>query len=161
MGALTLPCSSVIDVLNNQSAVLQQWFASETQRIDGFIVRKCEAWLEPVEFAKGDGDKEFDNAQFHLMICSKRDIWRIPFDLVFYREPCVQEDGSNAGPGLQFNVLDENGERVLVDYFPASPFQPDRPISAEQFCRYWFAKLLKSHHVNRIFAYKEYEAEVE
>ncbi|WP_299728539.1 hypothetical protein [uncultured Endozoicomonas sp.] len=161
MGALTLPCSSVVDVLNNQSAVLQQWFSHEPQQVNGLLIRKSECWLEPVEFVSANHDQAFDSARFHLMVVSKRDIWRIQLDLIFYCDSYTKEDGSNAGPGLQFAVLDDNGDRVVIDHFATSQLQPDQAMPAEQFCLYWFSRLFKSPCINRIFAYKEYEAEID
>lgn len=50
MGALTLPCSSIDDLLQQKSAALQQWLSSGGRKIEGLVVRKFPAWLESDQF---------------------------------------------------------------------------------------------------------------
>ena len=161
MGSLTLPCSSVIDWMNHQSTILQQWFTNEPQRIEGFILRKCNAWLEPLEFFPASNTNEASRARFDLMINSKRDLWRIRLELTFHLNNYVTEDGSNVGPGLLFAVFDGDGRPVPVDYLTIGSEALEQPLPAEPFCEFWFNKLFKSARIKRVFAYKEYEAEVE
>ncbi|MFK0573379.1 hypothetical protein [Endozoicomonas sp.] len=161
MGALTLPCSSVDDLLHSQSAALQEWFASGGHKIDGLLVRKSSSWLEPEQFIKAGSDVRFDTARFHLMMCTKRDIWRVCIDMVFHTRVRLMEDGSAAGPGLLFSVLDDEGKSIPVDYFAVSVPASAESIAPEQWCSYWFTKFVKSHRINRVFAYKEFEAEID
>ena len=163
MGALTLPCSSIDDVLQQQSAAIQQWFSSGGRKIDGLVVRKCPSWLESDQFIKAGSGARFDTARFRLLMCNKRDIWRVSVDMVFHPKVWLMGDGSTAGPGILFNVQDDEGQSVLIDYFEAgnlTSLELDA-IMPEQWCLYWFRKLAKSQHINRIFAYKEFEAEVD
>ena len=95
------------------------------------------------------------------MMCNKENLWRVTVDMVFHREPWLQEDGSIAEQGVQFFVLNDDEQRIAVDFFAASLFPTDVPLTAEQCCLYWFRKLAKSHHINRIFAYKVFEAELD
>lgn len=161
MGALTLPCSSIDELLNSQSAALQQWFSSGGHKIDGLLVRKCPSWLEPEQFIKANADVRFDTACFRLMMCSKRDIWRVSVEMVFHTESRVMDDGTKVGPGILFCVLNDEGKSISVDYFVVSIPPSAESITSEQWCSYWFGKLAKSHYLNRIFAYKEFEAEID
>ncbi|MGO0305824.1 hypothetical protein ACTL6P_04285 [Endozoicomonas acroporae] len=161
MGALTLPCSSIDDLLQQQSAALQQWLASGDRKIEGLVVRKFPAWLESDQFIKAGSGAQFDTARFRLMMCNKYDIWRVNIDMIFHPRVRLLDDGSTAGPGILFNVLDDEGQSVLIDYFEAGVPAPADSITPEHWCTYWFKKLTRSHHINRIFAYKEYEAEID
>ncbi|WP_419533343.1 hypothetical protein [Endozoicomonas sp.] len=58
-------------------------------------------------------------------------------------------------------MLDDEDQSVLIDYFEVSIPASADSITPEQWCTYWFMKLAKSHHINRIFAYKEFEAEID
>ncbi|USE38294.1 hypothetical protein [Endozoicomonas sp. SCSIO W0465] len=161
MGALTLPCSSIDDLLQQHSAALQQWFASGDRKIEGLVIRKFPSWLESEQFIKAGSGAQFDTARFRLMMSNQRDIWRVTIDMIFHPKARLLDDGSTAGPGILFNVLDDEDQGIPIDYFAAStPFSADS-ITPEQWCTYWFKKLAKSHHINRIFAYKEFEAEVD
>lgn len=161
MEALTIPHSSFDDLLHGQAAALQQWFARGGQKIEDLIIRKFPSWLEPDQFLSVSANESFDTARFRLMMCNKENLWRVTVDMVFHREPWQQEDGSIAEQGVQFFVLNDDEQRIAVDFFAASLFPTDVPLTAEQCCLYWFRKLAKSHHINRIFAYKVFEAELD
>lgn len=161
MEALTIPHSSFGDLLHGQAAALQQWFARGGQKIEDLIIRKFPSWLEPDQFLSVSANEPFDTARFRLMMCNKENLWRVTVDMVFHREPWQQEDGSIAEQGVQFFVLNDDEQRIAVDFFAASLFPTDVPLTAEQCCLYWFRKLAKSHHINRIFAYKVFEAELD
>ena len=161
MGALTLPCSSIDDLLQQQSATLQQWFSSGGRKIEGLVIRKFPSWLESDQFISAGSGAQFDTARFRLMMCNKRDIWRVSIDMVFHPKARLMDDGSTVGPGILFNVLDDEDQSVLIDYFEVSIPASADSITPEQWCTYWFMKLAKSHHINRIFAYKEFEAEID
>lgn len=160
MGALTLPCSSIDELLKYQSARLQQWFSSG-DKIEGLIVRKFPSWLEPVQFIPAGSDVQFDTARFHLMMSNTRDVWRVSVDMVFHLKARLLDDGSTAGPGILFNVLDDDGRMILIDYFVPGITAAPESITPEQWCLHWFRRLAKSHNINRIFAYKAFEAEIE
>ncbi|WP_257266422.1 hypothetical protein [Endozoicomonas sp. ONNA2] len=119
MGALTLPCSSVDDLLQQQSAAMQQWFASGGQKIEGLVVRKFPAWLESDQFITADSGAQFNTARFRLMMRNKRDIWRVNMDMIFHPGARLLDDGSTVGPGLLFNVLDDEDHGILIAYFQA------------------------------------------
>ena len=161
MEALTMPRSSFDDLLHGQAAALQQWFARGGQKIEDLIIRKFPSWLEPDQFLSVSANEPFDTARFRLMMCNKENLWRVTVDMVFHREPWQQEDGSIAEQGVQFFVLNDDEQRIAVDFFAASLFPTNVPLTAEQCCLYWFRKLAKSHHINRIFAYKVFEAELD
>ncbi len=161
MGALALPCSSISEWLENHSSALQQWFSRGGQTIDGFQFRKCPAWIEPEQFIKSCEQTPHDTARFRLMICNKRDVWRVRISMVFHTKARLMEDGSTVGPGILFSVLDEEGHNFFVDYFTASLSSCNESIMPEQWCIFWFNKLARSRQLNRIFAYKTYEAEID
>ena len=161
MEALTKPCSSIDGLLHDQTVALQRWFARGGQRIEDLIVRKFPSWLEPEQFLNASTDEPFATARFRLMMCNKQSLWRVCVEMVFHDEPRDLEDGSIAEPGILFYVLDDEDQRVEVDYFAANLFPTDLSVTPEQWCLYWFRKLAKSHHINRIFAYKVFEAELD
>ncbi|WP_257284245.1 hypothetical protein [Endozoicomonas sp. SESOKO1] len=161
MGALTLPCSSINDVLQQQSAAIRQWFSSGGRKIDGLVIRKFPSWLESDRFIKAGSGARFDTARFRLMMCNKRDIWRVSVDMVFHPKVRLLGDGSTAGPGILFSVQDDEGKGVPIDYFEAGNLTSSGSITPEQWCLYWFRKLARSQHINQIFAYKEFEAEID
>ena len=159
--ALTIPRSSIDDLLHDQAAALQQWFARGGQRIEDLIIRKFPAWLEPDRFLSVSAGESSDTARFRLMMCNKESLWRVTVDMVFRHESWLQEDGSIVERGVQFFVLNKDEQRVAVDCFAASLFPTNIPLTPEQTCLYWFRKLAKSHHINRIFAHKVFEAELD
>ena len=161
MEALTRPCSSIDDLLHNQAAALQQWFAGGGQKIGNLIIRKFPSWLEPDQFLSASDSVSFDTARFRLIMRNKEYLWRVSVDMVFCHEPWLQEDGTIVEQGLKFYVLDSDGQRIAVDFFAVNLFPTDISVSPEQWCLYWFRKLAKSHHINRIFAYKVFEAELD
>ena len=162
MEALTEPCSSIDDLLHDQAAALQQWFARGGQKIEDLIIRKFPSWLEPDQFLSASSTSvSFDTARFRLIMRNKENLWRVSVDMVFCHESWLQEDGSIVEQGIKFYVLDRDGQQVAVDFFAASLFPADISVSPEQWCLYWFRKLAKSHHINRIFAYKVFEAELD
>ena len=161
MGALTLPCSSIDDLLQQQSAALRQWFSSDGRKIKGLVVRKFPAWIESDQFINAGSGAQYNTARFRLMMCNKRDLWSVRIDMVFHPKARLMDDGSTVGPGILFNVLDDEDQSVLIDYFGVSVPDSAESITPEQWCTYWFKKLAKSRNINRIFAYKEFEAEID
>ena len=161
MEALTKPCSSIDDLLHDQAAALQKWFAGGGQKIENLIIRKFPSWLEPERFLSTSTNVSFDTARFRLIMRNKENLWRVSVDMVFCHDSWLQEDGSIAEQGIKFYVLDNDGQRVAVDFFAASLFPTEISVTPEQWCLYWFRKLTRSHHINRIFAYKVFEAELD
>lgn len=161
MEALTKPCSSIDDLLHDQAAALQQWFASGGRKIEDLIIRKFPSWLEPEQFLDAGIEEPFATARFRLMMRNKQNLWRITIEMVFHDEPWTLEDGTTAESGILFYVLDDKDQRVAVDYFAASLFPAGLSVTPEQWCLYWFRKLAKSHHINCIFAHKVFEAELD
>lgn len=161
MGAITLPCSSVDEVLNGHSAALKQWFADKDHVLDGLMVRKFPSRLEPDQFMPSSSETPFNVARFRLMMSNAREEWRITLEMVFHSRPRLMEDGSAMGSGILFNVLDEEGAAVTIDYFAIGNNEFSQPLSAGHWCLYWFKKLSKSPKFNQIFAYKTLEKELE
>ena len=161
MGALALIYSSIGDWLDSHSSALQLWFSESVRTIDGFQFRKCPAWLEPELFIKACEHTKYDNARFQLKICNKRDIWRVRISMVFHTKARLMEDGTTVGPGILFTVLDDEGRSFFVDYFAISLSALEKSVAPDQWCIFWFNKLARSRQLNRIFAYKTYEAEME
>ena len=161
MGSLTLPRSSIDDLLRQQSAALRQWFSSGSRKIEGLVVRKFPAWLESDKFIDAGSGAQYNTARFRLMMCNKRDLWSVRIDMIFHPKARLMDDGTTVGPGILFNVLDDEDQGVLVDYFGVRVPDSANLVTSEQWCLHWFKKLAKSHNINRIFAYKEFEAEIE
>lgn len=70
--------------LQAQSPKLQSWFNNQPAAIEGLVIRKYTAWLEPQRFLPADENTAYDRARFDLMINTGRDIWSITLDMVFY-----------------------------------------------------------------------------
>ena len=161
MGAIQTPDMTVEEILNNKSELVRQRFTDSDTSLGEVLVRKFPSRLEPDTFYQAGEKNPFDKARFRLVMSNQREEWWVAIDLIFHSRKRLLADGSMVGAGMQFNVITEEGKGLLVDYFSIDTTEELETLSAEDWCIYWFKKLVRSPQISSIFAHKEFERELE
>lgn len=161
MGAIQAPESSIEQILEQRSNTIKQRISGSPESFGDLTVRKFPSRLEPQSYISADSDVPFDRARFALVMSNGREEWRVTMDLVFHVRRKLKDDGSMLDPGLQFNVVDDEGKSIFVDYISLNPAEEQADISCEQWVVQWFQKLVRKSEFSAAFAYKEFERELE
>ena len=161
MGAIHAPESSIEQILEKHSSTIKQRISDDLESFGDLIVRKFPSRLEPQSYIPADSDIPFDRARFGLVMSNGREEWRVTMDLIFHVRRRLQTDGSMLDPGLQFNVVDEDGKSIPVDYVSLNLAEEDLSMPSEEWAVQWFQKLVRKSEFSVAFAYKEFERELE
>ena len=161
MGVIHAPGSTIEQVLETHSSVIKQLIAEGVESFGSLTVRKFPSRLEPESYIPANSAIPFDHARFRLVMSNSREEWRITLDMIFHVRRKLQADGSMLNPGLQFNVVDEDGKSIFVDYMSLDLTEEENNISSEQWTIQWFQKLVRKSEFSPVFAHKEFERELE
>ena len=161
MGAVHAPESSIEQILDKHSSAIKQRIADSEEYFGDLTVRKFPSRLEPEGYIPANNDVPFDRARFRLVMSNSREEWRVTMDMIFHVRKKLLADGSMLDPGLQFNVVDEDGKSIFVDYLSLEITEELACMSCEKWAVYWFQKLVRKSEFSAAFAYKEFERELE
>ena len=161
MGAIQTPCSSVEQLLGDKAAAVRQCVKKGQKSIGELTVRRFPTRLEPESYIPADADMPFERVRFRLVMSNSREEWKITMDMIFHTRKRLLEDGSMADPGLQFNVVDENGKSLFIDYMSAEPSEELEHLSGAQWSMFWFRKITRRPEFSSVFAYKEFVRELD
>lgn len=161
MGAIHAPESSIEQILEHHSSTIKQLISEGAESFGDLTVRKFASRLEPESYIPANSDIPFDRARFRLVMSNSREEWRVTLDMIFHVRRRLQADGSMLDPGLQFNVVDEDGKSIFVDYMSLELEEEQASISSEEWVVLWFQKLVRKSDFSTVFAYKEFERELE
>ena len=161
MGAIHAPESSIEHILETRSRAIKQRIADSKESFGDLTVRKFPSRLEPESYIPANSDVPFDRARFRLVMSNSREEWRVVMDMIFHIRKKLQADGSMLDPGIQFNVVDEDGKNVYIDYMSMNVADEDMAAPCEQWVAHWFQKLVRKSEFSAAFAYKEFERELE
>ena len=161
MGAIHAPESSIEQILEIHSSTIKQRITDGAGSFGDLTVRKFKSRLEPDSYIPANSDVPFDRARFRLVMSNSREEWRVTLDMIFHVRRRLQADGSMLDPGLQFNVVDEDGKSIFVDYMSLDLSEEPLGNSSEEWAIQWFQKLVRKSEFSAVFAYKEFERELE
>ena len=161
MGAIHTPCATLEQLLEHQSEQVRQRLASNQQSFGVLTIRKFPTRLEPVAYISADSDIPFDRVRFDLFLNNTREEWKLSMDMIFHTRRRLLSDGSMVDPGLQFNVVDEEGKSLFVDYVSVEPSEELEAMSPEQWALHWFQKIARRPDFSAVFAHKEFVQELD
>ena len=157
----TVNASDISTLLRHKAVDVKKWFESGPQKIPDLLVRKCPASAETIEFIPSSKEREPDCARFELTMQSGERFWIVTLEMAFHSMRWVSGETINF-PGLMFNVIDQKGNRVPIDYYTLKYTPALKALQPEVWCQAWLQKILKKPVIKIIFAHKiAMEVEVE
>lgn len=161
MGAIYTPCASIEQLLEHQAGLIKQKLTKKTASFGVLTVRKFPTRLKPVKYISADSDIPFDRTRFSLVLSNTREEWKLTMDMVFHTRKRLLTDGSMVDPGLQFNIVDEDGKSSFVDFISVEPSEELEAMSAEEWALHWFRKISRRPEFSSVFAHKEFVRELD
>ena len=161
MEAIQASCLSFEQILEQKAKAIQKRFTQNPRSFGDLLVRKFSSRLEPVAFLIADSEIPFERARFKLVMSNTREEWRIKLDMVFHTRRRLLSDGSMADPGLQFNVVDEDGKSTFVEFISLEHIEELDAVACEEWVLFWLQKFIRKPAFGSVFAHKEFERELD
>lgn len=145
--------SDISTLLKYKAVDVKQWIESGPQGMPDLQVRKCPASAETIEFIPSSKEREPDCARFELTVQYRERFWAVTLEMAFHSMRWVSGD-SIKFPGLMFNVIDQEGKRIPIEYYTLKYTPALEALQPETWCQAWLQKILKNPAIRIIFAHK-------
>lgn len=145
--------SDISTLLKHKAIDVKKWIGPGSQEIPDLLVRKCPASAEINDFIPASKEREPDCVRFELTIQYGERFWVVTMEMAFHSMRWVSGETINF-PGLMFNVIDQDGNRVPVDYYTLKYTPALEALQPEVWCQAWLQKILKNPAIKIIFAHK-------